>query len=88
MVFSLLSQPVIPAFHFLSAGKLSTDSNAGNTVGRFFFFTLFSFISCPAVRIMAADLFFNITEFQWGGWLFLFALALFTFSGLAYRCRC
>lgn len=37
---------------------------------------------------MAADLFFNITEFQWGGWLFLFALALFTFSGLAYRCRC
>lgn len=41
-----------------------------------------------AMREFAADLFLNITEFQWGGLLFLFALALFTFSGLVYRVRC
>ena len=40
-----------------------------------------------AMSDFAADLFLNITDFHWGGFVFLLALASFTLCGILYRIR-
>jgi len=79
--WSMLSPLGVWLVLFFPALRSYFESSSSTVLGR-----LGDDISTAMVDF-TADFFLNITEFHWGGLVFLFALMLFTVSNLLYRLK-